>query len=81
MSMMRDIVLTPRIVKMIAAVVVGLSVGAMLPPEPVSVPAVGTVSGLIVGGVGVLSGSVLYVQGADLVGSSGCGCSGDCGCS
>ncbi len=66
---------------MIAGVVVGLSVGTLVPPEPVSVPAVGTVSGIAVGGLGLVAGAILFLRGPDAIGASDCGCSGDCGCS
>lgn len=64
--------------KILAAVVVGLSIGTLLPPDPVVLPVVGSVSGVLVGGIGLVVGGVLYAQ---LSGTSDCGCSGDCDCS
>lgn len=60
--------------KLVAAIIVGLSIGTLVSPEPVTFPVVGTVSGIIVGAIGLVTGAVLYTQ------IPGCGCSGDCGC-
>lgn len=81
MERFRRAVASPRAVKMVAAVIVGLSVGTLVPPEPVTVPTVGPVSGILVGGIGLVVGGVLYLRGPRVVGSPECGCSGDCGCS
>lgn len=59
----------------------GLSVGTLVAPEPVSMPAVGTVSGIAVGGLGLVAGAMLFLRGPDAIGASECGCSGECGCS
>ena len=80
MSMRRTAVVSPKAVKVVAAVVVGLSVGTLLPPDPVVLPFVGRVSGLLVGGCGLVAGGVLYLRAPRLVGSSDCDCSGECGC-
>lgn len=80
MTLRRSGVVTPKVVKVVAAVVVGLSVGALLPPEPVSVPLLGPVPAVAVGGVGLVVGAVLYLRVPDLVGVKGCGCTGDCDC-
>lgn len=77
----RDILPSPRVVKMIGAIVMGLSIGALLPPEPMAVPAVGVVPGVLVGGLGLAGGALLYVQAPKWLRPSGCGCSDDCGCS
>lgn len=66
-----------KVTKVFAAVLVGLAVGSMVPPEPVVLPVVGSVSSLVVGGVGVAVGALVYAR---VPGSSGCGCSGDCDC-
>lgn len=71
----------PRIVKVLAAVVIGLSVGTMVPPKAVLLPAVGAVPGLLVGGLGLVAGAALFQWGPRLVGVADCGCTGDCGCS
>lgn len=63
--------------KLLAAVVVGASLATLVPPDPVTIPAVGSVPGLAAGAVGLVVGSVLYTQ---VPGSSGCGCGGDCDC-
>lgn len=66
---------------MVAGLLVGLGVGALVPPEPVTVPAVGPMPGIAVGSLGLVVGGALYLRGPSIVGASGCGCSGDCGCS
>ena len=81
MTLRRKGFVNPRIVKVVAAIVVGLSIGTLVPPEPVVVPVVGTVSGIVVGGVGLVTGTALYLWVPGLVGTSECGCSGDCECS
>lgn len=81
MSVRRSSLASPKLVKFIAALVVGLSVGTMVKLEPVALPVLGSVPGLAVGGVGLLVGAVLYVRGPKLLGASGCGCGADCGCS
>ena len=57
------------------AVVVGFSVGTLLSPEPLAVPLVGTVPGVVAVAVGLAGGGLLYAR------MPGCGCSGGCGCS
>ena len=66
-----------RIVKLLAAVVVGFSVGTLLSFEPVTLPLLGTTSGLLVGGVGLVAGGGLFLRARQ---SASCGCSGNCGC-
>lgn len=75
MESIRERVNGPTVGKLLAAVVVGFSVGTLLSPEPLTVPLVGTVPGVAVGGVGLVAGGLLYTQ------IPSCGCSGDCGCS
>ena len=65
----------PAVGKLLAAALVGLGVGTLLSPAPVAVPLVGTVPGVAVGGVGLVTGGLLYAQ------MPSCGCSGDCDCS
>lgn len=81
MHFSRNRLVGPRTVKVVAAVVVGLSVGTLLPPDAVAVPLVGTVSGVVVGGVGLATGAGLYLWVPGLLAGPDCGCSGDCGCS
>lgn len=81
MNSRRRAVVSPKALKVAAAVVVGLSVGTLVSSDPVALPVVGTASGLLVGGVGLLAGGVLYYWVPGLVASPDCGCSGDCGCS
>lgn len=81
MNLRSSTVANPRTVKFAAAVVIGLSVGTLAPPEPVALPVVGPTPGLAVGGVGLVAGGALYQWGPTLVGSPDCGCTGDCGCS
>lgn len=70
----------PKVLKVTAAVVIGLSVGALVPPDAVRFPVVGAVPGLLAGGVGLLVGLVLYRWMPRLL-TPDCGCAGDCGCS
>lgn len=72
---------SPRIIKIVAAIIVGLSVGTALPPDPVNLPFVGTTPGLLVGIFGIITGAVLYLWVPNLVNTSACRCIGDCGCS
>jgi hypothetical protein len=69
-----------KAVKLFAAAVVGLSLGTLVPPDPLALPAAGTVPALPVGVAGLAVGTALYVRGPALVGASGCGCGGDCDC-
>lgn len=81
MNLRSSTVASPKTVKVVAAVLVGLGVGTLTSAEPVSLPVVGPTSALAVGGVGLAAGAVLYQWGPNLVGSPDCGCTGDCGCS
>jgi len=83
MHIHRRTLLSPKLVKIIAAIIVGLSIGTAVPPEPILLPVVGAVPGLAVGTIGLLAGAALYLRGPTFVGSpeSDCGCTGDCGCS
>lgn len=81
MSVSRETLANPRAVKVVAAVVLGLSLGTLVPPEPVTLPAVGTVPGVAAGGIGLAVGAVLYLWVPGWLGASGCGCDGDCDCS
>lgn len=67
-----------RLGKVLAGIVMGLSIGTLLPPEPVSLPAIGSVSGVLVGIAGLLVGTGLFllIQRS----SSACGCGEGCGC-
>jgi hypothetical protein len=67
-----------KLAKFAAAAVAGLGVGTLLSPSPVSAPAIGTVPGLVLGGVALLAGVALYTQAGRL--GPDCGCGGDCGC-
>lgn len=71
------------IVKIFASIIIGLSIGYMITPELMTLPFLGSVSSIAVGGVGLVIGAVLYQKGPEFVGSgsSDCGCSGECGCS
>lgn len=63
--------------KFLAAALVGIGIGTMVPPEPMAVPGLGSISSLLVGGAGVVAGTGLYTR---IPSSSECGCSGDCTC-
>lgn len=75
--------ISPRLVKLLAAVVVGLSIGTLVPPEPVALPVLGSTPAVAVGGTGLLVGVAVYrwVPGLVNTSSSDCGCGGDCDCS
>ncbi len=81
MNVRQNAVVSPKLVKVVAAIIVGLSIGALVPPDAILLPVVGPVSGIIVGGIGLVTGALLYLWVPNLVHQSGCGCAGDCGCS
>lgn len=81
MNLRRSTFVSPKIVKVVAAIVVGLSIGTLVPPDAVLLPVVGPMSGIVVGGIGLITGTVLYLWVPALVSPSACGCTGDCGCS
>lgn len=66
-----------KVVKFLAAVVMGFSVGSVLSPDQVALPVVGATSSVAVGGVGLVVGALLYARAP---GNSTCGCSADCDC-
>lgn len=66
-----------RVWKLSAAGLAGLGVGTLLSPEPIAIPVLGTMSGLVVGAAGLVVGGVMYHQAPD---SGGCGCGSDCSC-
>ncbi|MFB6068914.1 MAG: hypothetical protein ABEJ90_03205 [Halobacterium sp.] len=68
-----------RAAKFAAAVVAGLGVGTLVPPDPVGLPGIGSVSGLLFGSAGLAAGAVLYSQASRLA-PADCGCGGDCDC-
>jgi hypothetical protein len=81
MDLKANRIIDPRVVKASAAVIIGLSIGMLVPPDPVSMPSLGPISGLIAGGLGLLIGGLLYYQVPRWMTSrSGCGCGKDCGC-
>lgn len=73
-----DSVDVSRLGKVVAAVVIGLSIGTLVPPEPVALPMVGSVSGIVAGFAGLVVGGGLY--GLARRSASGCGCDGECRC-
>ncbi len=80
MSLNQQTIASPKVVKMVAAVVLGLGIGTIIGAEPVTIPGIGAVSGLLAGGLAVLVGGALYVKGPNHVQSEDCGCGDDCGC-
>ncbi|WP_436906805.1 hypothetical protein [Halosimplex marinum] len=78
MNLSRSAVVPARVGLFVAAVFVGIGIGTLVPPDPVTVPGVGSVSGLLVGGGALVAGGGLYA--ATKRSSSGCGCGGDCDC-
>jgi|GEM_PF-5442075 len=72
---------SPKMVKVGAAVIIGVSLGTVLGGETVLVPGIGAVPGVVGGGVGALAGAALYRWGPPVVGGGTCDCTGDCGCS
>ena len=69
-----------KVVKLAVGLIVGLGLGAMLSPSPVTLPVVGATSTLYVGAVAVIVGGGLYVGLDRRSSSSDCGCGSDCGC-
>ncbi|APW97003.1 hypothetical protein CHINAEXTREME_04110 [Halobiforma lacisalsi AJ5] len=68
-------------VRALVGVVIGVGLGTILAGDPVSIPLLGTVSGLAVGGVVAAFGGVLYTQLPDCGcgrGEAECDC-GECG--
>lgn len=61
-----------------AAVLVGLGIGTLGTAEPVTIPVVGTVSGLLAGGFALVVGIGLYLGVSHW--TDGCGCGGVCDC-
>lgn len=81
MNVSEQTIVSPKVVKFVAAVVIGLSVGTMLSPEPMALPAVGQVPSVAVGAIGLVLGSLLFSEVPRHLQSTGCGCGDDCGCS
>lgn len=81
MNIRRRTVFGPKLVKIVAAVLIGLSIGTAIPPSTIYLSGVGSMPSVVVGGIGLVSGVVAYQWGPNILGSSDCGCSGDCGCS
>lgn len=71
---------SPRIVKIVAAISIGLSIGGLLPPNPTLLQSLGTALGLFVGGTGVVVGGLVYTQIPPRLPSAGCGCGDNCDC-
>lgn len=70
---------SPRLLKQLfLGLVLGASASTLISQEAVTLPVVGSVSGVLVGAVGLAVGGLLYYR---LRRSSDCGCSGGCGCS
>lgn len=81
MNLRQSALLGPKVVKIVTAVIVGFSLGTAVPPKSVTPPVVGPVSGIAVGGFGLLVGAVLHLRVPPMVGASDCGCGEECGCS
>lgn len=81
MNLSQQPVINPKLVKILAAIIVGVSISTLLSWTPVSVPGVGLVPGYLLGGVGLIAGGAIYQWVPPLMGTSGCGCEGNCGCS
>ncbi len=65
---------------LIAAVFVGLGIGSLVPPDPVTLPAFGTVPGVLIGAGALAIGGGLYFGLRRLSDSKACGCVGPCSC-
>lgn len=72
--------INPKYVKIVAAIVIGLSVGSILPPDPAAFDILGVLPGTFVAGTGVIIGAIMYTKLPEIVSSKSCGCTGDCGC-
>lgn len=72
--------ISPKLVKVLAAVVIGLSIGAVLPPNPFAIDAFGLLPGISLAGAGAAIGTVMYTRLPAVLAPKGCGCAGDCGC-
>ena len=81
MNIRQSNLVNPKLVKILAAVVIGLSVGAVVPPNPAAINAIGTIPGVLLAGTGVIVGAVIYVKVPDLAGAKSCGCTDECSCS
>ncbi len=71
---------SPRAVKLFAAIIMGLSIGGLLPPDPTLLQSLGTAPGVLVGAMGVVGGGLIYTQVPRQLSSSGCGCGESCDC-
>lgn len=81
MNIRQSNLVSAKLVKILAAVVIGLSIGAVLPPNPAAINAIGTIPGILFASAGVLVGAVMYFKVPSFVGAKSCGCTGECGCS
>ncbi|WP_232703565.1 hypothetical protein [Halobacterium wangiae] len=80
MNIRQSNLITPKLVRILAAVVIGFSIGAVLPPDPAAINALGTLPGVLLAGTGVIVGVVMYVKVPGLLGAKSCGCTGECAC-
>ncbi|QSX00219.1 hypothetical protein [Haloterrigena alkaliphila] len=71
-----ELIGVPRLGKFVAAVIVGLGIGTLVAPEPVTVPTVGAVPGLLAGSAAIAVGTGLYLWIKRT--TAGCGCGGGC---
>lgn len=71
---------SPRAVKLAAAVVIGLSLGGVVPPNPSLLEWLGPVPGVFAGALGAGLGAIVYTQVPRRLTATECGCVDDCGC-
>ncbi len=81
MNVRQSNLVTPKLVRILAAMVIGFSIGAVLPPDPAAINALGTLPGVLLAGIGVAVGAVMYVRCPGFLGAKRCGCTGACSCS
>lgn len=80
MRIRRTATVSPRAVKLAAAVVIGLSLGGLVPPNPSLLQWLGPVTGAIAGGLGAGLGVLVYTRVPRRLAAVDCGCGDDCGC-
>lgn len=70
--------------RVLVGAVIGLSLGTLIAADPVALPILGAVNGVVVGGLGLAVGGALYTRlpdcGCGSASASDSGCADECGC-